>query len=67
MAIKDLGRVDTYVMKITCDNCSHELEYVEADVKRYSAGDYSGDTWQQRYIPCPICSTEDRHYRVLID
>ena len=66
MTVKDLGRVDTWVKKVTCKNCSHELEYVEGDVLTYQAGDYSGDTWQQKYIPCPVCSTEDKHHKVLI-
>lgn len=66
MAVKSLGRVVTHVKNVSCKNCSHLLEYVEADVLTYQAGDYSGDTWPQKYIPCPICSTEDKHHKVLV-
>ncbi len=66
MAVIDLGRVVTHVKNVTCKNCSHLLEYVEADVLEFWVSDYGGGSDRVRYIPCPICSREGKHHKVLV-
>jgi hypothetical protein len=53
--VKVVGRDKVAVKRITCQSCASILEYTLKDTKTYTAGDYSGDTWTQYYIDCPVC------------
>ena len=53
--VKVIGKDPDFVHTVSCDNCAALLQYVKREVKRGTAGDYSGDTWYYYYIECPEC------------
>lgn len=43
------------VKEAVCKNCGATLNYVPADIKQRTVGDYLGDKETIHYIECPPC------------
>lgn len=55
--VKIIGKSTQYVKRITCKNCSTELEYTNNDVRNlWSGTDYGGGPDGADGFDCPACS-----------
>lgn len=56
--VKVVGKDEKAVKRITCKNCASILEFTKSETRRVKYGDYSGDSWYENIINCPVCNEE---------
>jgi DNA-directed RNA polymerase subunit RPC12/RpoP len=56
MAVKVINVNPKRPLKVDCQECGAELEYMPIDVKEYHGHDYTGGADGYKWIDCPNCS-----------
>lgn len=52
---KVIGKDESAVKRVTCQNCAAIVEYVKNDVQTYNGTDYSGGPDGHTWVDCPAC------------
>lgn len=56
--INIIGKDDSLLKKVTCQNCASILEYPPAVIEERHLTDYTGSRSTTRYITCPCCKKQ---------
>ena len=53
-----VGYDDRMKRRVTCENCTAIIEYVENDIQESTGRYYSGDIWVVEWVKCPNCGKQ---------
>jgi len=56
--INIIGKDDSLLKKVTCQNCASILEYLPVDIEEKHLICIDGSRTTTRYITCPCCKKE---------